>query len=68
MISIQVVVCVYYNTGIEFYTIMLTVGVIISEHPMSDVVMKLFLQAKSKIHQLNWTIVCWHNEADGWTQ
>ena len=67
MISIQVVVCVYYNTGID-YTIMLTVGVIILEHLMSGVVMKLILPAKSKIHQLNWTIVCWHNEAGGWTQ
>ena len=35
MISIQVVVYAYYNTGIESYIIMLTVGVIILEHPTS---------------------------------
>ena len=65
MISIQVIVYVYYNT--ELYTIMLTVGVIILEHPTSGVVLKLFWLAKSKIHQ-DWTIVCWHNEAGDWTQ
>ena len=41
--------------------------VIISEHPMSGVVLKLFRPAKSKIHQ-DRTIVCWHNEAGDWTQ
>ena len=42
---------------------MLTVGVIIMEHLTSDVVLKLFRLAKSKIYQ-DWTIVCWHNEAN----
>ena len=51
----------------ELYTIMLTVGVIILEHPKSGVVLKLFRLAKSKIHQ-DWTIVCWRNEAGDWTQ
>ena len=67
MISIQVVVYVYHNVGIESYTIMLTVGVIILEHPMSGIVLKLFRPAKSDSHQ-DWTIVCWHNEAGDWTQ
>ena len=46
---------------------MLTVGVIILEHPTSGVVLKSFLPAKSKIH-LDWTIVYWRNEAGDWTQ
>ena len=37
-------------------------GVIILEHPMSGIVLKLFQPAKSKIHQ-DWIIVCWRNEA-----
>ena len=67
MISIQVVVYVYYNIGIESYTIMLTVGVIILEQPTSGVVLKLFRPVKSKIHQ-DWTIICCRNEAGDWTQ
>ena len=47
---------------------MLTVGVTILEHPdVRRTVLKLFRPAKSKIHQY-WTIVCWRNEADDWTQ
>ena len=47
---------------------MLTLGVIILEHPMSGVVLKFSVPAgQSKIHQ-DWTIVCWRNEADDWTQ
>ena len=69
MISIHVVIYVgllqHWNR--ELYTIMLTVGVIISEHPMSGVVLKLFQPAKSIIHQY-WTIICWCNEPGDWTQ
>ena len=54
--------CLLQHWNRELYTIMLTVGVIILEHPMSGVVLKLFRPAKSKIHQ-DWTIVCWRNEA-----
>ena len=49
------------------YTILLTAGVIISEHPTSGVVLKLFWPAKSRIHE-DWTIVCCCNEAGDWTQ
>ena len=48
MISIQVVFYVYHNIGIESYTIMLSVGVIILEHQTSGVVSKLFQPAKVK--------------------
>ena len=49
--------CLLQHWNREFYTIMLTVGVIISEHPTSGVALKLFRPAKSKrIHQ-DWTIV-----------
>ena len=59
--------CLSQHRNRESYTIMLTVGVIILEHPTSGVVLKLFRPAKSKIHQ-DWTIVCWRNEAGDWTQ
>ena len=36
------------NWNIESYTIMLTVGVIILEHPTSGIVLKLFQPAKVK--------------------
>ena len=42
--------CLLQHWNRESYTIMLTVGVIILEHPMSGVVLKLFQPAKSKIH------------------
>ena len=67
MISMQVIVCLSQCWNRESYTIMLTVGVIILEHPMSGVVLKLFRPAKSKIYQ-DWTIICWRNEAGDWTQ
>ena len=44
----MIVVYVYYNTEIELYTIMLTVGVLILEHPRSVMVLKLFWLTKSK--------------------
>ena len=59
--------CLSQHWNIESYTIMLTVGVIVLEHPTSGVVLKLFRPAKSKTHQ-DWTIVCWRNEAGDWTQ
>ena len=48
MISILVVVYVYHNVGIYSYAIMLTMGVIILEHPTSGIVLKLFQPAKVK--------------------
>ena len=52
MISIVVIyVGLLQHWNRELYTIMLTVGVIISEHPMAGVVLKLFQLAKSIIHQ-----------------
>ena len=62
--------CLSQHWNRELYTIMFDCGgdrVIISEHPTSGVVLKLFRPAKSKIHQ-DWTIVCWHNQAGDWTQ
>ena len=65
MISIQVVVYVYYNTGIENHT--QDCGGDNFGTPASGIVLKLFRLAKSKVHQ-DWIIVFWHNEADDWTQ
>ena len=59
--------CLLQHWNRESYTIMLTVGVIIMEHPTSGVVLKLFWLARSKMLQ-DWTIVCWRNEAGDWTQ
>ena len=59
--------CLLQHWNRESYTIMLTVGVIILEHPTSGVVLKLFWLARSKILQ-DWTIICWRNEVGDWTQ
>ena len=59
--------CLLEHWNRESYTIILSVGVIILQHPTSGIVLKLFQPAKSKIHQ-DWTIVCWHYEAGDWTQ
>ena len=65
MISILVVVYVYHNVGLSSRNV--TAGVIILEHPMSGVVLKLFRLAKVKSVKTGRS-VCWGNETGDWTQ